>query len=210
MDETLKPLTYTRAIEDEQFVIDTPSARERYGIPPGEWRTPIDRRARSAQGVRLVSLRRIRTQSVDAMMRWMPQYFRSYEARGLAFTTQFLLSGPGGGAWAVRIGDRRCEVRPGTIDAPDLTVHMPALLFLAIHRGEASPVWGLVTGRIRLAGRRRLFLHFPRLFPTEAPGSTLARWLFLARRTFERRRVSRNTRAEAVSQRITLNLRPPY
>jgi len=197
VDETLKPLTYTRAVEDEQFVIDTPSAREQYGIPPGEWRTPVDRRARSAEGVRLVSLRRIRTQSVDAMMRWMPQYFRSYEARGLAFTTHFLLSGPGGGAWTMRIADGRCEVRPGTIDTPDLTVRMPALLFLAIHRGEASPVWGLVTGRIRLAGRRRLFLHFPRLFPTEAPSSTLARWVFLARRSFARRRGSRDTASKA-------------
>ena len=169
-------------------MIDTPSARERYGIPPGEWRTPVDRRARSAQGVRLVSLRRIRTQSVDAMMRWMPQYFRSHEARGLAFTTQFLLSGPGGGAWAMRIAGGRCEVRPGTTESPDLTVRMAALLFLAIHRGDRSAAWGLVTGRIRLAGRRRLFRHFPRLFPTEAPSNPLARWLFLARRRWRRPR----------------------
>src|SRR5439155_17964963 len=117
--------------------------------------------------VRLVSLRRIRTQSVDAMMRWMPQYFRPYEARGLAFTTQFLLTGEGGGAWAMRIADERCEVRPGTLERPDLTVRMPALLFLALHRGEASAAWGLVSGRIRLRGRRRLFLLFPRFFPSE-------------------------------------------
>ena len=64
------------------------------------------RRALDGAGVRLVSLRRIRTQNVDAMMRWMPQYFRPTEARGLAFTTQFELTGPGGGDWAMRIGDR--------------------------------------------------------------------------------------------------------
>src|SRR5438552_9499757 len=152
--------------------------REKHGIPPGEWRTPVDRTSRSAAGVRLVSLRRIRTQSVDAMMRWMPPYFRPYEARGLRFTTQFDLTGAGGGAWAMRIGDERCEVRPGTIDAPDLTIRMPALLFLALHRGEASALWGLATGRIRLRGRRRLFLVFPRIFPTEAPGSPFHRWAF--------------------------------
>ena len=60
-------------------------------------------------------------------------------------------------------------------------------LFLAIHRGDRSAVWGLVTGRIRLAGRRRLFRHFPRLFPTDAPSTPLARWLFLARRRWRRR-----------------------
>jgi epoxyqueuosine reductase QueG len=187
LDETLKPLTHTRAVEDEQFVIDTPGARERYDIPPGEWRTPVDRVSRSSRGVRLVALRRIRTQSVDAMMRWMPQYFRPSEARGLAFTTQFLLGGPGGGSWVMRVADERCEVRPGTTDAADLTIRMPALLFLAIHRGEASAVWGLVTGRIRLAGRRRLFLLFPRLFPTEEPSSLLHRMLYRARRARRRR-----------------------
>lgn len=179
LDETLKPLTHTRGVEDTQFVIDTPGARDTHDIPPGEWRTPIDRAGNNARGVRLVSLRRIRTQNVDAMMRWMPQYFRPSEARGLAFTTAFVLDGPGGGEWTMRIADERCEVRPGpsaaAYGAADLLVRMPALLLLAIHRGDASPVWGLLTGRIRLRGRRRLFLLFPRLFPTEAPSNAPAR-----------------------------------
>jgi ferredoxin len=183
LDETLKPLTHTRAVEDEQFVIDTPGARERHGIPPGEWRTPIDRAGANERGVRLVSLRRIRTQNVDAMMRWMPHYFRPGEARGLAFTTHYRLDGPGGGAWTMRIAGQRCEVRPGEHGTADLTVAMPATLLLAIHRGEASAVWALLTRRIRLRGRRRLFLLFPRLFPTEAASSRLAAWWWrLARR----------------------------
>ena len=190
LDETLKPLTHTRAVEDEQFVIDTVGARERHGIPPGEWRTPPDRRSRSAEGVRLVSLRRIRTQNVDAMMRWMPQYFRPSEAKGLRFTTQYHLTGAGGGDWAMRVADEHCEVRPGTIEAPDLTVTMPALLFLAVHRGEASPVLGVLTGRIRLDGRRRLFPVLARIFPTETRGSILHRLAFRVRQ-WQRRRRSR-------------------
>ena len=110
-----------------------------------------------------------------------------HEARGLAFTTQFLLTGEGGGAWAMRIADERCEVRPGTLERPDLTVRMPALLFLALHRGEASAAWGLVRGRIRLRGRRRLFLLFPRFFPTEAGSTWLHRWAFRVRRLRRKR-----------------------
>jgi len=181
LDETLKPLTHTRTVEDTQFVIDTPGARATHGIPPGEWRTPIDRVRANERGVRLVSLRRIRTQNVDAMMRWMPQYFRPTEARGLAFTTQFSLSGPGGGEWAMRIADERCEVRPGTLPDPDLAIRMPALLLLAIHRGEASPVWGLLSRRIRLGGQWRLFLLFPRLFPTEPARRRLLPFRFRGR-----------------------------
>ena len=186
LDETLKPLTRARSAEDAQFVLDTPGARARFGIPPGEWRTPIDRGGKSWQGVRLVNLRRIRTQNVDAMMRWMPQYFRPTEARGLAFTTRFELTGPGGGTWTMRIGDERCEVRPGADGAPDLTVRTRATRWLAIHRGEASPVWALLTGRIRLRGDRALFLRFPALFGF-APGSTwLHRLAFRARRALGR------------------------
>ena len=45
-------------------------------------------------------------------------------------------------------------------------------------RAAASAVLGLLVGRIRLRGRRRLFLRFPALFGFE-PGQTLAhRWLF--------------------------------
>jgi ferredoxin len=191
VDETLKPLTHQRGVEDEQFVIDTPGARERHGIPPGEWRTPVDRAStQPVRGVRLVSLGRIRTQSVDAMMRWMPQYFRPEEADGLAFTTHFALSGPGGGEWTMRIADRRCEVRPGAVGVADLVVRAPATWYLALHRGEASAVLGLVTGRIRLAGRRRLFLLFPRLFPTEARATWLHRVAFHVRRRLRKTRRS--------------------
>src|SRR5438046_3892169 len=81
----------------------------------------------------------------------------------------------------MRFADERCEVRPGTIERPDLTVRMSALLFLALHRGEASAAWALVSGRIRLRGRRRLFLLFPRLFPNEAGSTWLHRWAFRVR-----------------------------
>ena len=92
LDETLKPLTYARAVEDAQFVIDTPGGA-RAARRAARRVADADRpRAGSRRpGSRLVSLRRIRTQNVDAMMRWMPQYFRPTEAGSLAFTTQFQL-----------------------------------------------------------------------------------------------------------------------
>jgi len=85
------------------------------------------------------------------------------------------------------VADEHCEVRPGTIEAPDLTVTMPALLFLAVHRGEASPVLGVLTGRIRLGGRRRLFPVLARIFPTETRGSILHRLAFRLRQWRRRR-----------------------
>ena len=137
--------------------------------------------------MRLVNLRRIRTQNVDAMMRWMPQYFRPSEAAGLAFTAEMQLTGPGGGTWTMRVGDQRCEVRPGAADRSDLTIRAPATYWLAVHRGEANPVVGLLTRRIRLAGNRRLFLRFPALFGHQAPRSWLHRLVFHLRRALRGR-----------------------
>ena len=182
VEHTLKPLTHTRRVVDEQFVIDTPSAREAFDIPPGEWRTPTDRTLPTARGVRLVQLERIRTSNVDSMMRNMPHYFRSTEAAGLDFTCQLELTGEGGGSWVMRVADRRCTVHPGRAERADLTVRSPADLFLRVHRGETSAVPQLLLGRIRLSGRRRLFLVFPRIFPARAGATRLHRFVWHVRR----------------------------
>lgn len=171
LDETLKPLTRTRRDVEEQFVIDTPAARERHGIPPGEWRSHRRADEPASRTVRLVELRRIRTQDVDAMMRNMPQYFRDGEAEGLSFTTRFEFSEPGAGTWTLEIDRGRCRVERGATRAADLTVRCKGSVFLGLHRGEIRPAVALLTGRIRLGGRRRLFLRFPRLFGV-APGAT--------------------------------------
>jgi NAD-dependent dihydropyrimidine dehydrogenase PreA subunit len=163
--DTLKPLTHARKVAEEQFVIDTPSARERFAIPPGRYRTPHDPTRPGQRGVRLVQLQRIRVSNVDTMMRMMTYYLRPEEAAGLDFTCQFEFDGEGGGRWAMRVADQRCEVRPGAIADPDLTIRCDGRLFLAVHRGEASPVKELLLGRIRLEGKKSLFLAFPRLFP---------------------------------------------
>lgn len=187
---TLQPLTHTRREVDEQFVIDTPAAREALGIPPGEWRTPPDETRPTARGTRLVQLHRIRTSNVDSMMRNLPHYFRPEEAAGLAFTCQLELTGAGGGDWVMTVGDRRCQVRPGRAERPDLVVRCDARLFLRVHRGEARAPWQLLLGRIRLRGRRRLFLVFPRLFAIPPGESWLHRLGWRARR-WRRRRAGR-------------------
>jgi epoxyqueuosine reductase QueG/putative sterol carrier protein len=189
LEETLKPLTHARREIEQQFVIDTPSARARLGIPPGRYRTADDPTRPGQRGMtRLVQLQRIRVSSIDAMMRSMTHYFRPEEAGGLDFTCQMELTGEGGGDWVMRVVDRRCHVRPGRADAPDLTVRSDGRLFLAIHRGEASAVAALLLGRIRLRGKRRLFLAFPRLFPVYPGESVLNRIGWRARRVWRRRR----------------------
>jgi epoxyqueuosine reductase QueG/putative sterol carrier protein len=187
MKETLKPLTHTRSVAEQQFVIDTPSARERYGIPPGRYRTEPDV-TRPGQGgmVRLIQLQRIRVSNVDSMMRMMPYYFRPEEAGDLDFTCQFDFTGPGGGQWVLRVCDQRANVRTGVAEKPDLTIRCDGALFLGIHRGEVSPVKALLLRQIELEGAKQLFLTFPRLFPMYPPESIFHRLAWQAKRAWKR------------------------
>ena len=182
LDETLKPLTQTRSFEDEQFVIDTPSARERLGIPPGRWRTPADAGAPASRTTRLIPLSRICSLDVDAMMRKMPHFFRAEEAAELDFTTQFHFGGSGAGDWVLQIQRGRAAVRTGIDPGADLVVRCQGQVFLEIQQGVRSAAWALATGRLRLSGRRRLFLEFPAVFALDAGETVLHRMLWRLRR----------------------------
>jgi len=200
LKETLKPLTYVRVEVEERFVIDTPSARERYGIPPGRYRTPSDRSKPGQRAVRLVQLHRMRATNVDTMMRMMQYMFRPEEAGGLNFTCQFDFSGEGGGQWVMRVVDERCNVRPGSVDKPDLTVRCDGQLYLGIQQGDVSPVIEVLRGGIRLAGKKELFLAFPRLFPMAPSGEgVVARLVWKARRAWRRWRAATERRRHAAS-----------
>ncbi|HEY2775577.1 MAG TPA: SCP2 sterol-binding domain-containing protein [Candidatus Binatia bacterium] len=187
LDETLKPLTHTRSLEDEQFVIDTPAARQRLGIAPGRWRTRSDAGSPASRTVRLVPLSRICSLDVDAMMRKMPHFLRPEEAANLDFAVQFHFDGQGRGDWLLRVQRGRAEVRTGTGSHADLVIRCSGRLFLEIQQGIRSAPWALVTGRIRLSGDRRLFLRFPALFALGGGESAAHRALWHFRRWLRRR-----------------------
>ena len=109
----------------------------------------------------------------------------------------------------MRIARRALRGAPGRDRrAPTSSIRMPALLFLAVHRGEANPVVGPPHAAASGSpGSRRLFLLFPRLFPTEASASWLARSAFLARRAW-RRRGAGAARAEREAARGGARLPP--
>jgi hypothetical protein len=75
--------------------------------------TPIDRAGRSSEGVRLViasphpDAERRRHDALDAAV------LSARRGDGLAFTTQFELTGRAAASGSMRIGDARCDVRPG-------------------------------------------------------------------------------------------------
>jgi len=201
LDETLKPLTETRSVEDEQFVIDTPAARERLGIAPGRWRTDTDAGQPASRTTRLVPLSRICSLDVDAMMRKMPHFFRAEEARDLDFSTQFSFHGSGAGQWVLRIQQGRAEVRTGSDPRADLVVQCEGRTFLEIQQGKRNAAWALASGRVRLSGKRRLFLRFPAIFALDAGETVLHRMLWHAGRRLRSMRAPAKASARETGSR---------
>ena len=95
-------------------MIDTPSARERHGIPPGQWRTPIDPTQPAAAGraprpaAAHPHPERRHDDAHDAATTSAPRRPQASTSRASSS-----LSGDGGGRWVLRIADERCNVRPG-------------------------------------------------------------------------------------------------
>ncbi|HYB97903.1 MAG TPA: SCP2 sterol-binding domain-containing protein [Candidatus Limnocylindrales bacterium] len=197
LEETLKPLTQCRSRDEEQFVIDTPAARAKYDIAPGQWRTPTHAGKPVSQTVRLVPLQRVCSLDVDSMMRNMPHFFRSDEAAGMDFTCQFDFREPGAGQWVMRVQDGRCQIRTGTSEHADLTIRARGEVFLQIQQGVRSAPWALLTGQVVLRGHKALFLQFPRIFALETGESWRHRLAWMVRRTLRRVRAARARRRDA-------------
>jgi len=82
----------------------------------------------------------------------LPGRFQPKIAGNFRTIIQFNLSGEESGHWVLTIGDGRCTVAEGLVEAPDATVEMAAADFIGINSGDIPApeiFWG---GRIDIEG----------------------------------------------------------
>jgi putative sterol carrier protein len=94
----------------------------------------------------------------------MQTYFNPTAAAGLNKIIQVNLSGEEGGKWAIKIANQKCELLPGGVDKPDLTLTMSDQNWIAIVERRLDPMNGFVTGKIKAAGDMMLAMRIPNLF----------------------------------------------
>jgi putative sterol carrier protein len=90
--------------------------------------------------------------------------FRPEQARGVAATVQFCISGPAGGDWQARIDDGALTVQRGLAASPDATVTTSDEVWLGIVNGSQSATGAFFSGRLQLTGDMQLALRLPALF----------------------------------------------
>ncbi|MBU1207163.1 MAG: SCP2 sterol-binding domain-containing protein [Proteobacteria bacterium] len=102
--------------------------------------------------------------SAAKLIEGMPNAFDPAAAGDLQAGIQFAVSGEGGGKWVISIARGRCEVRPGEVAAPDLTIETPDEVWVKIAKGEIDRPRALIEGLYKVKGDMKLLARMPQLF----------------------------------------------
>lgn len=95
----------------------------------------------------------------------MKGLFNPTAAAGLNKTIQWNISGEDAGNWAVKIVNQTCEVIPGGVEKPDLTLSMLDKDWLAIADGKLNAIQAFTTGKVKAAGDLSLAMRVNNIFP---------------------------------------------
>jgi len=102
--------------------------------------------------------------TIEQLMQQMPGAFLPDKAKDVKAVIQLNLAGEGGGAWAVKIADGKCEVSQGEAAAPSATIIASAADYLAVARGEMNPMSAFMSGKIKATGNMGMLMNFMNWF----------------------------------------------
>lgn len=91
--------------------------------------------------------------------------FQPAAAKGVHAGYQWILSGPNGGTWWIRVDDITFKMEKGTIPNPDVTFRLSDKDWVALSNGTLGGFWAFVTGRLRISGNQQLARRLGKMFP---------------------------------------------
>jgi len=95
----------------------------------------------------------------------LPLIFQRGAALGWKATYHFDLTGPEAVQATVRINDGTLEVEAGLVGEPDVRVRASGAAWLDVVTQKRNPVMAVLTGRLKVRGRRALLARFAACFP---------------------------------------------
>jgi putative sterol carrier protein len=107
------------------------------------------------------------TMTVAETFETMQSIFNPAAAAGMNKTIQWNISGDEAGKWAFKIADQKCELIPGGVEKPDLTMSMSDKDWLAIAEGKLDPMNAFMTGKVKTAGDVMLAMRIANIFPVK-------------------------------------------
>ena len=92
--------------------------------------------------------------------------FNPDAATGLYKTIQWIISGDEASVWAFKIAHQTCELIPGGVEHPNLTLLISDKDWLAIVDGQIDAMVAFATGKMKMQGEMMLGMRIHKLFPT--------------------------------------------
>ena len=97
----------------------------------------------------------------------MERFLDRERAVVLRYTAVMAFTGPGGGAWTIRVEDGRCQVSEARAEHADLVMTQSPEAFIATFARVKNPMLLMLTGQLKVKGYRALGT-FGKLFPSPA------------------------------------------
>lgn len=105
--------------------------------------------------------------TVAELLEGMQQLFNPAAAVGLNKILQLHVTGDDAGVYALKIANQTCELIPGGVEKPDLTLTLSDKDWLAIAEGKLDAMNAFLTGKVKTAGDMMLAMRIPNLFPVK-------------------------------------------
>ncbi len=102
--------------------------------------------------------------TIEETMKALQEHFNPDAAAGLNKTVQFNISGDNANNWAIKIANQACELIPGGVEKPDLTLSLAATDWIAIVERKLDPMTAYMTGKLKTTGDIGLAMRIPNLF----------------------------------------------
>ena len=102
--------------------------------------------------------------TVAETIKKLQERFNPQAAAGLNKTIQLNISGEEAGKWAVKIANQTCELIPGGVEKPDLTLSLVDKDWIAITEGKLDAMNAYMTGKLKAAGDIMLAMRISNLF----------------------------------------------
>ena len=102
--------------------------------------------------------------TVAETIKRLQEHFNPEAAAGLNKTIQLNISGEEAGKWAVKIANQACELIPGGVEQPDLTLSLADKDWIAMVEGKLDPMNAYMTGKLKAAGDIALAMRIPSIF----------------------------------------------
>lgn len=102
--------------------------------------------------------------TVDESIKRLQEHFNPEAAADLNKTIQFNISGEETGKWAMKIADQTCELIPGGVEKPDLTLSLADKDWIAISEGKLDAMSAYMTGKLKTTGDIMLAMRIPNIF----------------------------------------------